>query len=75
MWKTYVFFPSNRDISFLYDVPKEEIPEEEPSKFDPSGERKRELTIMREEKKEKEEKEVRLPDSLIPEEYHIVKRF
>ncbi|CAD5117036.1 DgyrCDS5863 [Dimorphilus gyrociliatus] len=49
------------------------MPEEEPSKFDPSGERKRELTMMREEKKEKEEKEVRLPDSLIPEEYHVVK--
>ncbi|XP_078323460.1 axonemal dynein light chain domain-containing protein 1-like isoform X2 [Crassostrea virginica] len=53
------------DISFLYDVPLPEKKLERPDKLDKSFARKEAL--------DKQKKPLELPDTLIPEEYHIVK--
>lgn len=53
------------DISFLYDVPLPEKKLERPDKLDKSFARKEAL--------DKQRKPLELPDTLIPEEYHIVK--
>ncbi|XP_053380213.1 axonemal dynein light chain domain-containing protein 1-like [Mercenaria mercenaria] len=56
---------AGKDISFLYDVPKAEKKAERPDKIDKS--------IVRKEATEPQRKVLQLPDTLIPEEYHIVK--
>ncbi|XP_062611821.1 axonemal dynein light chain domain-containing protein 1-like isoform X3 [Saccostrea cucullata] len=53
------------DISFLYDVPLPEKKLERPDKLDKSFARKEAL--------DKQRKPLELPDTLIPEEYHIIK--
>lgn len=56
---------AGNDISFLYDVPKPEVGLERPDNIDKSQVRKEHL--------DKQRKPLVLPDTLIPDEYHIVK--
>ncbi|XP_060065790.1 axonemal dynein light chain domain-containing protein 1-like [Ylistrum balloti] len=56
---------AGNDISFLYDVPKPEVGLERPDKIDKSQVRKEHL--------DKQRKPLVLPDTLIPDEYHVVK--
>ncbi|KAK3088891.1 hypothetical protein FSP39_025040 [Pinctada imbricata] len=53
------------DISFLYDVPQPEKKLERPDKIDKSHARKEAM--------DRQKKPLELPDTLIPDEYHIVK--
>lgn len=59
---------AGKDISFLYDVPKKEEKRQKSDEFDPTEVRKDE-----EEEEKPKKKAIRLPDTLIPEEYHVVK--
>ncbi|XP_078323463.1 axonemal dynein light chain domain-containing protein 1-like isoform X5 [Crassostrea virginica] len=61
------------DISFLYDVPLPEKKLERPDKLDKSFARKEALDKQKKKPVDKDEKPLELPDTLIPEEYHIVK--
>nr|XP_034304358.1 LOW QUALITY PROTEIN: axonemal dynein light chain domain-containing protein 1 [Crassostrea gigas] len=61
------------DISFLYDVPLPEKKLERPDKLDKSFARKEALDKQRKRPAGKDDKPLELPDTLIPEEYHIVK--
>ncbi|XP_056012057.1 axonemal dynein light chain domain-containing protein 1-like isoform X3 [Ostrea edulis] len=61
------------DISFLYDVPLPEKKLERPDKLDKSFARKEALDKQKKMSEDKEDKPLELPDTLIPEEYHIVK--
>ncbi|XP_063422973.1 axonemal dynein light chain domain-containing protein 1-like isoform X3 [Mytilus trossulus] len=56
---------AGQDISFLYDVPNDAANLERPDKIDKSAVRKEMI--------DKQKKPLQLPDTLIPEEYHIVK--
>ncbi|KAK6195039.1 hypothetical protein SNE40_000555 [Patella caerulea] len=56
---------AGRDISFLYDVPLPEPVIENPEKLDGS--------IIRNDFDEKPKHPLQLPDTLVPDEYHIVK--
>ncbi|XP_052221948.1 axonemal dynein light chain domain-containing protein 1-like isoform X3 [Dreissena polymorpha] len=56
---------AGKDISFLYDVPKPDKKPERPDNIDKS--------VVRKEVVERQPKILQLPDTLIPEEYHIVK--
>ncbi|CAG2256169.1 unnamed protein product [Mytilus edulis] len=56
---------AGQDISFLYDVPNDAANLERPDKIDKSAVRKEII--------DKQKKPLQLPDTLIPEEYHIVK--
>ncbi|ELU17826.1 hypothetical protein CAPTEDRAFT_221957 [Capitella teleta] len=56
---------AGQDISFLYDVPKKEGETAKPNKHDPS--------FIRAAEQEEPKQGLKLPDTLIPEEYHIVK--
>ncbi|KAL4218861.1 Axonemal dynein light chain domain-containing protein 1 [Mactra antiquata] len=56
---------AGKDISFLYDVPKTDKKPEKPDKIDKS--------VIRKEATEPPTKVLQLPDTLIPDEYHIVK--
>lgn len=56
---------AGQDISFLYDVPNDPLALERPDKIDKSAVRKEMI--------DKQKRPLQLPDTLIPEEYHIVK--
>ncbi|XP_052789465.1 axonemal dynein light chain domain-containing protein 1-like isoform X3 [Mya arenaria] len=56
---------SGKDISFLYDVPKPDKKAERPDNIDKS--------VVRKDASESRPKVLQLPDTLIPEEYHVVK--
>ena len=56
---------AGQDISFLYDVPNDALALERPDKIDKSAVRKEMI--------DKQKRPLQLPDTLIPEEYHIVK--
>lgn len=56
---------AGKDISFLYDVPKPEQKAERPEKIDKSA--------IRKDATEPPKQVLQLPDTLIPNEYHIVK--
>ncbi|XP_071115667.1 axonemal dynein light chain domain-containing protein 1-like [Haliotis cracherodii] len=56
---------AGRDISFLYDVPQTKATAERPEKIDKS--------IVRRDTEEKPRQALQLPDTLLPDEYHIVK--
>ncbi|XP_033732804.1 axonemal dynein light chain domain-containing protein 1-like isoform X2 [Pecten maximus] len=56
---------AGNDISFLYDVPKPDVGLERPDQIDKSQVRKEHV--------DKQRKPLVLPDTLIPDEYHIVK--
>ncbi|KAL3870210.1 hypothetical protein ACJMK2_038289, partial [Sinanodonta woodiana] len=56
---------AGRDISFLYDVPKSDAWPQRPERID--------KTVIRKEAGESQKQALQLPDTLIPEEYHIVK--
>ncbi|KAL5011861.1 hypothetical protein ScPMuIL_010412 [Solemya velum] len=56
---------AGRDISFLYDVPKSDNKVDKPEKIDKS--------VIRKEVTDQPTQVLKLPDTLVPEEYHVVK--